>query len=138
MTGQEITLIRRTWKIFRDIDPSVVGDAFYSRLFTYQPGLRKMFPRDMHDQYLKLMNMLSIVVGRLDKLEVINDELTAMASRHVQYGVRPAHYHIVGKALLWTLEKGLGRDWTPEVEKAWQKCYLILSVTMINATKLNI
>ena len=29
------------------------------------------------------------------------------------YGVKAGDYGSVGAALLWTLEKGLGADWTP-------------------------
>lgn len=32
MTNTQINLIKRSWKIFRDADPSIVGDAFYSKL----------------------------------------------------------------------------------------------------------
>jgi hemoglobin-like flavoprotein len=133
MTDQEIILIKRTWKMFRSIDPVLVGDAFYSKLFNDTPALRKMFPRNMDEQYRKLMDMLSTVVARLDNLNELTDDIAAMAQRHVQYGVRPAHYKLVGKALLWTLEQGLGNDWTDEVKKAWSTCYAVLSDTMINA-----
>ena len=27
----------------------------------------------------------------------------------------PHYYEVVGKALLWSLEQGLGEDWTPSV-----------------------
>jgi hemoglobin-like flavoprotein len=40
---------------------------------------------------------------------------------------------LVGKALLWTLERGLGTDWSEELKEAWQACYKMLSDTMINA-----
>jgi hemoglobin-like flavoprotein len=133
MTDQEIILIKRTWKMFRSIDPVLVGDAFYSKLFNDTPALRKMFPKNMDEQYRKLMDMLSTVVARLDNLNELTDDIAAMAQRHVQYGVRPAHYKLVGKALLWTLEQGLGNDWTDEVKKAWSTCYSVLSDTMINA-----
>ena len=33
------------------------------------------------------------------------------------------HYPVVGGALLWTLEKGLGEAWTPEVAAAWTAAY---------------
>jgi hypothetical protein len=32
----------------------------------------------------------------------------ALAKRHVGYGAKAEHYPVVGAALLWTLEKGLG------------------------------
>ena len=133
MTEEQINIIKRTWKIFRSIDPVLVGDTFYSKLFSDTPALRKMFPKNMDDQYRKLMDMLSTLVARLDHLNELTDDIGAMARRHVHYGVRPAHYKLVGKALLWTLDQGLGTDWTPEVKEAWVRCYTILSETMINA-----
>jgi hemoglobin-like flavoprotein len=51
----------------------------------------------------------------------------------VVYGVLPAHYDTVGAALLWTLEKGLGPDFTPEVKDAWAAVYGILAGTMKDA-----
>jgi len=32
------------------------------------------------------------------------------------------------------LKKGLGNDWTKDVEEAWTTCYSVLSTTMINAS----
>lgn len=121
--------------MFRNIDPALVGGTFYSKLFNEHPQLRKMFPANMIDQYRKLMEMLSTIVARLDHIQDMKNDIAAMARRHVQYGVRPAHYKLVGSALLWTLEQGLGKDWTPEVKEAWVKCYTSLSETMIAAAE---
>jgi nitric oxide dioxygenase len=38
---------------------------------------------------------------------------------------------MVGIALIWTLQKRLGAEWTDEVRSAWVNCYAILSGTMI-------
>ncbi len=135
MTQEQIVVVKKTWKIFRGIDPILVGDAFYSKLFNDKPSLRRMFPSSMNDQYRKLMDMLNTIIARLDHLNELSDDIAAMAQRHVQYGVRPAHYKLVGKALLWTLEKGLGHDWTPDVSQAWITCYTILADTMITASQ---
>ena len=134
MTKEEIILIKRTWKLFREINPVVVGDTFYSKLFLDNPSVRKMFPKEMNQQYQKLIDMLSTVVGRLDNLEDLSGDIAAMAQRHVAYGVKPAQYQKVGEALLWTLEQGLGKDFTPEVKEAWTKCYTTLADAMINAS----
>ena len=134
MTKEEIILIKRTWKLFREINPVVVGDTFYSKLFLENPSVRKMFPKDMNQQYQKLIDMLSTIVGRLDNLEELSSDIAAMAQRHVAYGVKPAQYQKVGEALLWTLEQGLGKDYTPEVKEAWTKCYSTLADAMINAS----
>ena len=137
MKESDILLVKRSWRVFREIDPAVIGDAFYSKLFSYNPSLRKMFPVNMTLQYQKLMDMINTIIARLDKLNELNDEISAMAQRHVQYGVRPGHYKLVGNALLWTLKKGLGNDWTNEVESAWTKCYSLLSDAMILASEEN-
>lgn len=136
MTAEQIRLVKKTWKAFRGISPATVGDLFYSKLFSDNPALRKMFPSKMELQYQKLIDMLNAVVIRLDKLDELTEEIAAMAQRHVEYGVRPAHYKLVGNALLWTLQKGLGKDWTEEVKNAWSTCYKILADTMINSGSL--
>jgi hypothetical protein len=42
----------------------------------------------------------------------------------------------IGVALVWTLEQGLGVDWTPEVATAWTDAYerLRLAVAAVSAT----
>lgn len=136
MTDAEIRLVKQSWKTLRAIDPVIVGDLFYSKLFIANPSLRNMFPKKMDEQYTKLMDMLSVIIARLDRMDELNEDIAAMARRHVHYGVRPAHYKLVGNALLWTLRQGLGQDWTLDVEQAWTKCYSNLADTMIRATEL--
>ena len=36
----------------------------------------------------------------------------------MKYGVLPAHYDVVGQALLATLEGGLGAEWNDQVRRA--------------------
>lgn len=121
--------------MFQQISPEVVGDAFYSKLFSSQPKLRSMFPKNMDEQYTKLVDMLSAIVTRLERMEEVTVEIKAMGRRHAGYGVRPAHYKLVGNALLWTLEKGLGNDWNEQVRSAWTDCYNLLADTMIQAAE---
>ncbi|MFT3826252.1 MAG: globin domain-containing protein [Chitinophagaceae bacterium] len=135
MTEEQIAIVKRTWKIFRAIDPVLVGDAFYSKLFADNPALRKMFPKQMDAQYRKLIDMLSTIVIRLDRIDELKEDIIAMGQRHVQYGVKPDHYKLVGNAFMWTLQQGLGSDWTAETELAWRTCYNSLADAMIAASK---
>lgn len=134
LTQQQIQLIKSSWRSFRGVEPKLIADLFYSKLFADNTGVRKMFPKNMDEQYLKIMDMLSSIITRLDKLDELSETIDAMARRHVDYGVKASHYALVGNALLWTLKKGLGADWTKELEDAWTTCYRILSTTMINAS----
>ncbi len=121
--------------MLRDLDPQLVGDLFYSKLFLDHPEVRTMFPKDMTDQHLKLIGKFNIIVARLDHLEDLKDDIAALARRHVDYGVVPQQYAYVGAALLWTLQRGLTDDWTPAVADAWQTCYAVLSSVMIQSTE---
>jgi len=104
---------------------------FYGRLFEVAPSVRAMFPDDMTEQRKKLMATLAVVVGGLTNLEAVLPAASALAKRHVNYGAKPEHYPVVGGALLWTLEKGLGDAWTPDVAEAWTAAYGTLSGYMI-------
>jgi nitric oxide dioxygenase len=105
---------------------------FYDRLFEVAPSVKAMFPIDMTEQRKKLMATLAVVVNGLSDLESILPAASALAVRHVGYGAKPEHYPVVGGALLWTLEKGLGVAWTPEVAAAWTAAYGTLSSFMIS------
>lgn len=137
MTEKQISLIKKSWKTFRSMDPAIVGDAFYSKLFHEHPELRKMFPKNMDDQYRKLTDMLSVLVIRLDQMEQLEADIASMGLRHRGYGVKTSHYKVVGDALLWTLRQGLGKEWTSEMEEAWSACYQAISDIMIRATEIN-
>ena len=105
---------------------------FYDRLFEVAPAVKAMFPADMAQQRKKLMMMLAAVVKGLGNLDSILPTASALAKRHVDYGAKPEHYPVVGGALLWTLEKGLGEAWTPDVADAWTAAYGTLSGYMIS------
>lgn len=130
MTSQQIQTVRRTWKLFQQIDPELVGEIFYGRLFTEHPSLRRMFPKQMKEQYHKLINMMTWIVMSLGTANFLTKELSAMGERHKGYGVTNEHYDYVGEALLWTLEQGLGNDWNAEVREAWSLCFEELATVM--------
>src|SRR5258706_7580026 len=94
--------------------------------------MSQFFPADMIDQRRKLMAMLAAVVKGLGNLEQVLPAASALAKRHVSYGAKARHYPVVGAALLWTLEKGLGLGWTPEGADAWASTYSTLSAHMIS------
>ena len=133
MTQKQVELVKATWTLVATMDPVVVGGLFYNRLFEIAPQVKHMFRGEMPEQSRKLMGMIGYVIAKLDKLDDIIGEVGRLAQRHNGYGVKPEHYTIVGSALIWTLEKGLGEVWDEQVKTAWVECYTILSDAMINA-----
>ena len=106
------------------------GALFYEKLFALDPALRPLFKGDIKEQRQKLMQMIATAVNGLDDLDTIVPAVQALGARHAGYGVVDAHYDIVAEALLWTLEQGLGPDFTPEVREAWTATYVLLADTM--------
>jgi hemoglobin-like flavoprotein len=105
---------------------------FYGRLFEIAPAVKPLFRGDMTEQGRKLMATLSVVVTGLANLESLLPAASALAKRHVGYGVKAADYQVVGAALLWTLERGLGSQWTPQLATAWTEAYTMLANFMIS------
>jgi len=131
MTPEQIKAIQESFAKVVPISEQAAA-LFYGRLFEIAPSVKPLFRGDMTEQGRKLMATLAVVVNGLTNLETILPAASALAKRHVGYGVKPIHYPIVGEALLWTLQRGLGADWTPELAEAWSDAYGVLSDYMID------
>ena len=130
MTPSQIKLVQESFSRVAPISEQAAV-LFYDRLFEVAPQVRALFPDEMSEQRKKLMATLAVVVNGLTNLEAVLPAASALAKRHVGYGAKPEHYPVVGGALLWTLEKGLGDAWTPELAEAWAAAYGTLSGFMI-------
>jgi hemoglobin-like flavoprotein len=131
MTPDQVKLVQQSFAKVAPISEQAAV-IFYDRLFAVAPHVKAMFPDDMTEQRNKLMATLAVVVNGLSDFDSVLPAASALAKRHVAYGAKPAHYPIVGGALLWTLERGLGEAWTPDVVAAWTAAYGTLSGYMIS------
>lgn len=132
MTPNQISLVQNS---FGEVPAEIAAELFYARLFELDPSLRPLFKGDMKVQGRKLMDMIAVAVRGLNDLETIVPAVEDLGIRHAGYGVTAGHYGTVGSALLWTLEKGLGEQFTDEVREAWTAAYTLLSTTMIDAAE---
>jgi hemoglobin-like flavoprotein len=131
MTPDQVAIVQQSFARVAPISETAAV-LFYDRLFEIAPSVVPMFPADMKEQRKKLMATLAVVVGGLGNLASVLPAASALAKRHVSYGAKAEHYPVVGAALLWTLEKGLGDGWTPDVAAAWTAAYGTLSGYMIS------
>ena len=129
MTPDQVALVQDSFKKVVPI-AATAADLFYDRLFAIAPQFRPLFPLDLREQKTKLIAMLATVVANLHQLEKMMAQVEQLGRRHVTYGVTADHYAPVGEALLWTLEQGLGAEFSPSVKTAWAEAYLALSGTM--------
>jgi hemoglobin-like flavoprotein len=127
-------LVRESWARF---EPVAVESAryFYDKLFELDPEAQRLFAQtDMEAQGKKVMGMFSEIVRLLDHPVELVSEVADLGRRHVHYGVHESQYDSVGTALLWTLERGLGEHFTPEIRDAWTEVYLFVSAIARRAT----
>jgi hemoglobin-like flavoprotein len=135
MHESQVTLVQESWEQVLPI-ADTAAQLFYSRLFELDPSLRRLFTQtDMAEQRKKLMQMITVAVRGLTRLDELVPAVEALGNRHAGYGVTDSHYGTVATALLWTLEKGLGEGFTPEVRAAWIETYTILATVMQNGAR---
>ena len=130
MTDEQIALIQASWAQVEPI-ADTAAQIFYERLFATAPEVRSMFPDDLSEQRRKLMATIGMVVKGLPRLAQVVPNVRALGRRHAAYGVRPEQYAVVGNALLWTLEQGLGEGFTEAHASAWAEAYGLLADTML-------
>ena len=133
MDASQINLVQRSWSKVLPISETA-ADLFYNRLFEIDPSTQVLFKGDMKEQGRKLMQMITAAVNGLNDLDALVPAVQELGSRHGGYGVQEEHYGSVANALLWTLEQGLGDDFTPEVKSAWTETYMLLASVMKEAS----
>jgi nitric oxide dioxygenase len=134
MTPLQVAAVQRSFSLVVPIKEQA-AQIFYDRLFSVDPSLKKLFKGDMKEQGKKLMSALALVVAGLANPQSILPRVEELGRKHVGYGVEDRHYDTVGGALLWTLEKGLGDKFTPDVKDAWTAAYTLLATVMKDAAK---
>jgi hemoglobin-like flavoprotein len=141
LNDAEKKLILNSWRLVVPIKDTA-ADLFYRRLFELRPTYQQLFKGDLAAQKRKLIAMLAFIVKSLDWPDTAwrddiaeEDDLflvvLALGRRHTElYAVPDAAYTAVGEALLWTLDYGLGKEFTPPVRAAWAKIYGLVSTAM--------
>ena len=139
---QQVAHVTRTWALVGKAAPlEKTGVAFFLKIFEIAPEALQLFsfkdepnlaasPK-MAAHAIKVMQTVDVAVKGLADLGKLVPVLQDLGKKHVPYGVIPAHYDVVGAALLATLESGLGAEWTDPVKDAWTAIYGIVAKTMI-------
>lgn len=126
-----VELLNRSFAQVKDRGSEFTA-KFYSNLFTEYPEVEPLFANtQMEEQKKKLFDSLVLVVDNLQAPDVLSQTLKGLGTKHVQYGVLPLHYPMVGGSLLKTFDSFLGSDWTPEVKQAWVEAYTAVAQLML-------
>eukprot|EP00056_Hartaetosiga_gracilis_P022455 m.30619 g.30619 ORF g.30619 m.30619 type:complete len:166 (+) comp9654_c0_seq1:116-613(+) len=136
-----IKTIQDSWALAESVGFQTVGILLFKRIFELAPSALELFPfkdePDMENSKMFKKHALIVVqavdkaVKNLTDLGVVIPLLSRMGKKHVSYGVVPAHYDVVGQALIDTLAAGLGDAFTDDVKEAWVALYGVVKTTMI-------
>ncbi len=129
----DIERLEQSFAQIKDRGPEFTT-TFYNTLFANYPEVKPLFQQvDMQEQGKKLFASLALVVANLRHPESLTTRLTTMGARHIEYGVVPDHYSMVGNALLQALATTLGPDWTPDLHQNWTEAYQVVAEVMQTA-----
>jgi hemoglobin-like flavoprotein len=108
-------------------------DIFYTRLFAAAPAVKPLFAgSDLRRQKTMLLGTLVLLRKSLRNLDAIVPKLRELGARHVAYGAQPAHYPVVGEALIAAMADVAGEAWRPEYERAWAAAFDVVAGAMLD------
>jgi hemoglobin-like flavoprotein len=111
-------------------------DVFYARLFAAAPGVKPLFAgTDLQRQKTMLLGTLVLLRKSLRDLDAIVPKLRELGARHVAYGAEPAHYPVVGEALIAAMAEVAGPAWKADYEEAWAEAFGIVAGAMLEGAE---
>jgi hemoglobin-like flavoprotein len=128
MTPGQISAVEAT---LAAVDLDRLTADFYRRAFAEDPSLSEMFTSDPAVQRARFAAELDEIVQSMRSMVAFESAVRALGERHRGYGVRAAHYRLMGTALLAALADALGDRWTADVEEAWALAYNLTAETML-------
>lgn len=132
LTPSQISLVEASFRqINRHADEAAA--LFLTRLFEFDPALRRAAKGDMAQQKRFFVKLLGTIVHRLECFDLVRDHIYELAAEHPHLSLREEHHHTVGAALFWMLQQTLGDDFTPAMYGAWMAIFRALSTEIKNA-----
>lgn len=123
---------------FRQDDPTAPNELvrqFYDQWFALDVPVRDLFPPEMNAQRAAFAQAMHWVYGELvdQRAEEPVAFLAQLGRDHRKYGVLPAHYQTLRRALLSTLRTHLGSAWTDSVRAAADQSLNLITGVMSGA-----
>ncbi|NIK73350.1 nitric oxide dioxygenase [Thermonema lapsum] len=130
LSAEEKAAVKEVW-VQMLVHKKEWGMCFYERLFALYPHMKQLFKGDTEEQGQKLVNVLTLIASKLDKIDQIRQEVKALAERHKQYNVKPEYYLPFINLLLSVLAEAMGSRWTETTDLAMRKVMFIMMEAVI-------
>lgn len=118
LTAEQKRLIRLS---FQRVEPALdlVAQLFFLKLFRLDPSLRKKFAGPVEVQARKFAAGAKLAMITLGHEDGLAPTLKLLGARHRQMGIRTRHYRTMSRALVWTLERSLEKEFDRDTKDAW-------------------
>ena len=129
-----IDIIKSTVPVLKEHGLAITTH-FYKRMFEHNPEVKAFFNMDNQvsgEQPKALAMTILAAAQNIDNLNALLPAIQKIGKRHVEVGIRPEHYPIVGSNLLLAIKEVLGDAATDEVITAWGKTYEVIADSFIN------
>jgi len=158
-TEQMKSAVEQSWEQVQALGTYTVGEILYRHTFVVMPEAIHLFPSEVRMKYRewspdegndesnvyespalrklfsKFVNAVGCAVAGLHDSSKLVPMLTQLGARHINYGVKEAHWQALGKAFTFTLRDILQESFTQEVEAAWTMAYTFMSSIMIEGLR---
>eukprot|EP00927_Polykrikos_kofoidii_P051327 TRINITY_DN45119_c0_g1_i1.p1 TRINITY_DN45119_c0_g1~~TRINITY_DN45119_c0_g1_i1.p1 ORF type:complete len:419 (+),score=114.49 TRINITY_DN45119_c0_g1_i1:111-1367(+) len=144
--ARDIELVQQTFARVAMLGADNVGKVLFMKIFKKAPQALQLFSfgaEGLSDPYrlwraggpavghaAKVVTTVATAVGLLNNLDQLVPVLQDLGMRHHGYGIVPAHYDVVGEALIESLQLALGPLFTTSVQNAYLKVYTTVKSVM--------
>lgn len=111
------------------------SQMLFARLLELDPSLHSLFDTNLNSHRVKFMATLRNLLSVLDDPQQFQAMARHLGTVYMESGLQPQHYETMEQALLWMLQRTLGRSFTPDVQKAWQRTYALVVRQMQEAAQ---
>lgn len=148
LDDRDIDLVQQTFGRVAMLGADTVGKVIFMKIFKKAPAAIALFsfkadgveptklfrlgsPATAH--VTKVVTTVGTAVSLLRDLETLVPVLQGLGLKHQSLGIVPAHYDVVGEAVIESLAVALGANFTEPVKNAWLKVFTIVKTTMTEA-----
>jgi len=135
LTPETVAIVKATGPALQQHGLAITT-RMYERLFIYEE-VRELFDMAAQASGEQPRRLAAAILGyaqNIDKLQNLTPAIERMVARHVETGVKAAHYPYVAEALLPAIRDVLGEDVaTDAVLDAWGQAYWFLADMLIAA-----
>jgi len=148
LDNRDIDLVQQTFGRVAMLGADTVGKVIFMKIFKKAPGAIALFsfkdegveptklfrngsPAVAH--VTKVVTTVGTAVSLLRDLDTLVPVLQGLGLKHQTLGVAPAHYDVVGEAVIESLQVALGGNFTEPVKNAWLKVFGTVKKVMTEA-----